>query len=100
MTHGVDLVRYTVIVNNLENVKDSDFLQILYSMFVVGLDNSFGGERFPPKGEGKDLRRRMGKKIGLRDQFRITTLENRFDVSYNDEKSMGYRDLTSNVEVS
>jgi hypothetical protein len=71
-----DLVRCTVIADSLENVKD--FLQLLSSFSVVGL------------GEQLDT----GHQI-----FRITALENRFDPSYNDVESMGYRDLALNVEV-
>jgi hypothetical protein len=97
-----DLVRCTVIADSLENVKD--FLQLLYSMSVAGLDNSFGGGdmwgKCPPKQEGKGSKQRVGEQVELRDQiFRITALENRFDASYNDETSMGYRDLALNVEV-
>jgi len=97
-----DLVRCTVIADSLENVKD--FLQLLYSMSVAGLDNSFGGGDMwgecPPKQEGKGSKQRVGEQVELRDQiFRITALENRFDASYNDETSMGYRDLALNVEV-
>jgi hypothetical protein len=93
-----DLVRCTVIADSLENVKD--FLQLLYSMSVAGLDNSFGGGECPPKQGGKGSKQRVGEQVELRDQiFRITALENRFDASYNDETSMGYRDLALNVEV-
>jgi hypothetical protein len=86
-----DFVRCTIIAESLEDVKD--FLQLLYSFSVVGLDSE------APE-QGKDSRQRLGEQLELSDQiFRITALENRFDASYNDEKSMGYRDLALNVEV-
>ena len=66
-----DLVRCTVISDSLENVKD--FLQLLYLFPVVGLEE-----------KDKDSRQRLGEQIDTGDQiFRITTLENRFDPSYN-----------------
>ena len=82
-----DLVRCTVIADSLENVKD--FLQLLHSFSVVGLEE-----------KDKDSRQRLGEQLDTGDQiFRITALENRFDPSYNDVESMGYRDLALNVEV-
>jgi hypothetical protein len=84
-----DLVRCTVIADSLENVKD--FLQLLYSRSMVGLDTSE---------EGKGLRQRLGQQLDTDDEiFRITALENRFDPSYDEELSWGYRDLALNVEV-
>jgi hypothetical protein len=42
-----------------------------------------------------------GKQLDTGDQlFRITSIENRFDSSYGDEESMGYRDLALNIEAS
>jgi len=76
-----DLVRCTVVADSLENVED--FLQLLYSMSVVGLDSSLEEEQL-----------NSGDEI-----FMITALENRFDPSYAVETSMGYRDLALNVEV-
>jgi len=76
-----DLVRCTVVADSPENVKD--FLQLLYSMSVVGLDSSFEEEQL-----------NSGDEI-----FMITALENRFDPSYAVETSRGYRDLALNVEV-
>jgi len=76
-----DLVRCTVVADSLENVKD--FLQLLCSLSVVGLDCAFEEEQL-----------NTGDEI-----FMITALENRFDPSYADETSMGYRDLALNVEV-
>jgi hypothetical protein len=76
-----DLVRCTVVADSLENVED--FLQRLYSMSVVGLDSSLEEEQLY-----------SGDEI-----FMITALENRFDPSYADESSMGYRDLALNIEV-
>jgi hypothetical protein len=87
-----DLVRCTVIADSLENVKD--FLELIYSISLVGLNSSYEEEN------GKDSRRRLGEQLDTRDQiFRITALENRFDPSYNDVGSMGYRDLALNIEV-
>jgi hypothetical protein len=84
-----DLVRCTVIANSLENVKD--FLQLLCSRSVAGLDTS---------DEGNGLRQRQGEQLDTGDEiFRITALENRFDPSHDDELSWGYRDLAMNVEV-
>ena len=86
-----DLVRCTVISDSLENVKD--FLRLLYSKSVVGLDTS-------PEEEGKCSKQRPGEQLGTGDElFRITAIENRFDPSYEDETSMGYRDLALNIEV-
>jgi hypothetical protein len=76
-----DLVRCTVVADSLEDAKDC--VQLLYSMSVVGLDTSFGEEQL-----------NTGDEI-----FMITALENRFDPSYADESSMGYRDLALNIEV-
>jgi hypothetical protein len=84
-----DLVRCTVIADSLQNVKD--FLQLLYSRSMVGLDTSE---------EGKGLKERLGQQLDTGDEiFRITALENRFDPSYDDELSWGYRDLALNIEV-
>ena len=52
-------------------------------MSVIGLDTSFEEEQL-----------NTGDEI-----FMITALENRFDPSYADESSMGYRDLALNIEV-
>ena len=88
-----DLVRCTVIADSQKNVKD--YVELIYSMSVVGLDTSFEG-----KEEGKGSIERLGEQLDTGDRiFRITALENRFDPSYNDEASMGYRDLALNVEV-
>ena len=88
-----DLVRCAVIADSLENVKD--YVELIYSMSVVGLDNPFEG-----KEERKGSRERLGEQLDTGDRiFRITGLENRFDPSYNDEANMGYRDLALNVEV-
>ena len=76
-----DLVRCTVVADSLENVED--FLQLLYSMSVVGLDSSLEEEQLY-----------SGDEI-----FMITALENRFDPSYAVETSLGNRDLALNVEV-
>jgi hypothetical protein len=82
-----DFVRCTVIADSLENVKD--FLRLLYSFSVVGLEE-----------QGKASRQRLGEQLDTGDQiFRITAVQNRFDPSYNDVESMGYRDLALNVEV-
>jgi hypothetical protein len=92
-----DLVRCTVIADSLGNV--GDFIQLLYSMSVVGLDAPF-------EEEGKRSRLRVGGQLDSGDEiFRITALENRFDPSDADETSNmssmrhGYRGLTLNVEV-
>jgi ppGpp synthetase/RelA/SpoT-type nucleotidyltranferase len=86
-----DLVRCTVVAESLGNVED--FLQLLYPKSVVGLDSSF-------EEEGKGSRQRLREQPDTGDQiFRITALENRFDPSYDAEKSMGYRHLVLNVEV-
>ena len=88
-----DLVRCAVIADSLENVKA--YVELIYSMSVVGLDNPFEG-----KEERKGSRQRLGEQLDTGDRiFRITGLENRFDPSYNDKASMGYRDLALNVEV-
>jgi hypothetical protein len=58
---------------------------------MVGLDTSE---------EGKGLKERLGQQLDTGDEiFRITALENRFDPSYDDELSWGYRDLALNIEV-
>jgi hypothetical protein len=86
-----DLVRCTVIADSLENVES--FLQLLYSKSVVGLNTSF-------EEEGNGSEQGQGKRLDTGDEiFRITALENRFDPSYADETSMGYRDLALNIEV-
>ena len=86
-----DLVRCSVIADSLKNVKD--FLRLLYSRSVAGLDTSF-------EEEGRGSKESPGEHLDTGDQlFRITSIENRFDSSYDDEESMGYRDLALNVEV-
>jgi hypothetical protein len=86
-----DLVRCTVIADSLENVKD--FLELLYSTSVVGLDTSSSEE-------GNCSKERPGEQLDSGDElFRITAIENRFDPAYDDETSMGYRDLALNIEV-
>ncbi len=86
-----DLVRCSVIADSLKNVKD--FLRLLYSTSVAGLDTSF-------EEEGRVSKESPGEHLDTGDQlFRITSIENRFDSLYDDEESMGYRDLALNVEV-
>ncbi len=91
-----DLVRCTVIADNsLENVKD--FLQLIHSMSLVGLDASL-----EEKGQGSRQwpRERLGEQVDTGDEiFRITALENRFDPSYDRRANMEYRDLALNIEV-
>ncbi len=88
-----DLVGCAVIADSLENVKD--YVELIYSVSVVGLDTSLEG-----KEEGKGSRERLVEQLDTGDRiFRIKALENRVDPSYNDEASMGYRDLALNVEV-
>jgi hypothetical protein len=90
-----DLVRCTVIADSLENVKD--FLHLIYSISVVGLDTSLEEQG---QGSRQRPRERLGKQVDTGDEiFRITALENRFDPSYDDRANMGYRDLSLNIEV-
>jgi hypothetical protein len=88
-----DLVRCTVMSDSPDDVKD--YVELFYCMSVKGLDTSFEG-----KEDGKGSRERLGESLDTDDRiFRITELENRFDPWYNDDMSMGYRDLALNVEI-
>jgi hypothetical protein len=90
-----DLVRCSVIADDLENVEN--FLRLLCSRCLVGLGDSF-------EETGEDSRQRLSQRLWEQEDtgdevFRITALENRFDPSYDYLASMGYRDLALNVEV-
>ena len=60
---------------------------------MVGLDTSSSEE-------GNCSKERPGEQLDTGDElFRFTAIENKFDPSYDDETSMGYRDLALNIEV-
>ena len=60
---------------------------------MVGLDASSSEEVNCSK-------ERPGEQLDTGDElFRFTVIENRFDPLYDDETSMGYRDLALNIEV-
>mmetsp|Transcript_69487 Transcript_69487/g.159366 ORF Transcript_69487/g.159366 Transcript_69487/m.159366 type:complete len:135 (+) Transcript_69487:306-710(+) len=73
-----DLVRCTVLAEDLRQVEA--LMATLEARSVVGL----AGAANTSDGE---------------EMFRITAIKNRFDESYDDNKSGGYRDLSLNVEV-
>ncbi|KAJ1475269.1 hypothetical protein T484DRAFT_1829108, partial [Baffinella frigidus] len=73
-----DLVRCTVLAEDLRQVEA--LMATLEARSVVGL----AGAANTSDGE---------------EMFRITAIKNRFDESYDDIKSGGYRDLSLNVEV-
>jgi len=77
-----DLVRCTVVADSLVEVMD--FFLLIESMSVVGLAENTRQDPFD----------KLGEQI-----FRITSVVNRFDDAWDDERSMGYRDLCLNVEV-
>ncbi|KAJ1477114.1 hypothetical protein T484DRAFT_1963970, partial [Baffinella frigidus] len=86
-----DLVRCTVIAEDLRQVEA--LMEALEARSVVGLAEA--EKRGRGGGEGNPV---LDKSQGERT-MRITAIKNRFDESYDDDKSGGYRDLSLNVEV-
>lgn len=86
-----DLVRCSIVAESVQQIRD--LLLHLTSMSVVGLDHDV----FLAENEGVYS---LVEEFNMNDRiFRITALENRLDVAYDDSKTWGFRNLPLNVEV-
>ena len=86
-----DLVRCSIVAESVQQIREL-FLH-LTSMSVVGLDHDVS----LAENEGVYS---LVEEFNMDDRiFRITALENRLDVAYDDSKTWGFRNLPLNVEV-
>jgi hypothetical protein len=95
-----DLVRCSIVAESVQQIREL-FLH-LTSMSVVGLDHDVS------MAENEDVYS-LVEEFNMDDRiltessddriFRITSLENRLDVAYDDSKTWGFRNLPLNVEV-